>query len=69
MMLPPNPGVLDTLVRERQSRLRTATSGATANGTVASWRVRIGHALIAAGSTLSDERVERPAHPHAPARA
>jgi hypothetical protein len=62
MMLPSNPGVLDRLIRDRQEHLRTrpeqglrpARSGI---------RVRIGHALIAAGSTLSGERVEHTA-PH-----
>jgi hypothetical protein len=67
MMLPPNPGVLDALVRDRQARLQTTDAQAEAG--VAPWRVRIGHALIAAGSTLSGERVERPARPHAHARA
>ena len=68
MMLPPNPGVLDALVRDRQTKLRTPATRRPDRRVVA-LRVRIGHALIAAGSTLSGERVELPARPsalHAP---
>ncbi|MCV0403524.1 MAG: hypothetical protein K5924_07405 [Chloroflexi bacterium] len=60
MMLPPNPGVLDSLVRDRQNRItptRVAVEPARAV-----WRVRLGHVLIAAGSRLSGERAE--AHRH-----
>jgi hypothetical protein len=68
-MLPPNPDVLDTLVRDRQTRMRTSPGAQPAGTDVAGWRVRIGHALIVAGSNLSGERVERPArhsaHSHA----
>ena len=64
MMILPNPGVLDHLIRERQEKLRVTPheAEARANGGL---RIRIGHALIVAGSTLSGERVERPAHPSA----
>jgi hypothetical protein len=68
MMLPPNPGVLDTLIRDRQKQLRTPPTRSSTRPIVA-LRVRIGHAMIAAGSTLSGERVERPAPPSALSRA
>lgn len=64
MMILPNPGVLDHLIRERQEKLRTAPHEAEARAH-GGLRIRIGHALIAAGSTLSGERVERPARPSA----
>ena len=67
MMLPPNPDVLDTLIRDRQRELRTAET--LAPGIGAAVRIRIGHALIAAGSALSGERVERPARSSALSRA
>ena len=60
MMMLPNPGVLDHLIRERQQKLRTTS--ARSQGTARSGlRVRIGHALIVAGLTLSGERAEIPA--------
>lgn len=67
MMILPNPGVLDHLIRERQEKLRTThPAQAPARAGV---RVRIGHALIVAGITLSGERVEQPARPSALSRA
>ena len=60
----PNPGVLDDLIRERQERLRMTPQLAHAPAPVP-LRVRIGHALIAAGTSLSGERVERPGRPSA----
>jgi hypothetical protein len=66
MMLPPNPDVLDTLIRDRQSQLRTKAT--IAPGIGAAVRVRVGHALIAAGTALSGERVERPARRSAVSR-
>jgi len=68
MMLPPNPGVLDSLIRDRQTQLRTPPTTPSTRPTVA-LRVRVGHAMIAAGSMLSGERVERPAPPSALRRA
>jgi hypothetical protein len=68
-MLPSNPGVLDHLIRERQEKLRApaGTTNASVNRGV---RVRIGHALIAAGFALSGEKVEaRPARHSAHPRA
>jgi len=65
MMILPNPGVLDHLIRERQEKLRTTPQQAQARRRRAGMRVRIGHALIVAGSTLSGERVELPARPSA----
>ena len=64
MLNMPNPGVLDDLIRERQERLRMTPRQAQAPGPVA-LRIRIGHALIVAGITLSGERGERPARPSA----
>ena len=68
MMILPNPGVLDHLIRERQETLRMSPhrGSMAARGAL---RVRIGHALIVAGSTLSGERVELPARPSALQRA
>jgi hypothetical protein len=60
----PNPGVLDDLIRERQARLRM-TPRLGQDPARAPLRVRIGHALIVAGISLSGERVERPARPSA----
>jgi hypothetical protein len=68
MMLPPNPGVLDSLIRDRQAQLRTSPTRRPA-GTVAGLRVRIGRALIVAGTSLSGERAEQPASPPALSRA
>ena len=68
MMIQPNPGVLDQLIRERQEQLRTRPQQAQAPAR-AGLRVRIGHALIVAGVTLSGERVELPARPPALSRA
>jgi len=68
MMLPPDPGVLDSLIRDRQMKLRTSPARRSAPAGVA-WRVRIGHALIVAGTTLSGERVEQPARPPTLSRA
>jgi hypothetical protein len=57
MMMLATPGVLDTLVRDRQRRLRHRPHNpAAGRGPL---RVRIGHALIQAGANLSGERVER----------
>ena len=64
MLNMPNPGVLDDLIRERQERLRMTPRRGQAPARVA-LRVRIGHALIMAGTSLSGERVERPARPSA----
>jgi hypothetical protein len=60
----PPPGVLDGIIRVRQERLRMTPRRAQAQ-TPVTLRVRIGHALIAAGISLSGERVERPARPSA----
>ena len=67
MMNLPNPGVLDDLIRERQEQLREKPLRAQASARTP-MRVRIGHALIVAGSTLSGERVE-PVRPSAYSRA
>jgi hypothetical protein len=64
MMILPNPGVLDRLIRDRQKQLRTPAMFRPAKVRVG-LRVRIGHAMIVAGSTLSGERVERPVPPSA----
>jgi hypothetical protein len=62
MMILPNPGVLDQLIRERQGRLRGTAAQRSMPGP-RGLRLRVGRALIAAGSALSGERVEHPAHP------
>ena len=66
MVFTPNPAVLEYIVRDRQDQLRRSGQRETAGrvaGRGAGVRVAIGHALIAAGSTLSGARVEIPAHP------
>jgi len=63
MMLPPNPGDLDLMIRDRQEQLRI--SRPVGYAPIGGWRVRIGHALIAAGTTLSGEQAEQPARPSA----
>ncbi len=60
MMILPNPGVLDQLIRERQRGLRSTPARRSMPGRHG-LRFRVGHALIAAGSALSGERVEHPA--------
>jgi hypothetical protein len=63
MMILSNPSVLDHFHAERQRRLRpTPRRGTTPMSTNASLRVRVGRALIGAGTALSGERVE-PARP------
>jgi hypothetical protein len=61
-MIYPSPDVLSRLIQERQARLQAAVLPSQAFH--AGLRVRIGHALIAAGSTLSGERVELLGHHH-----
>ena len=68
MVFIPNPAVLEYLARDRQEQLRKAAPREHV-GHSAGVRVRIGHALIAAGSTLSGERVEIPARPSSLQRA
>jgi hypothetical protein len=58
-MIIPSPAVMDHLLQHRQRTLRFASSRADA-GSHGSLRVRIGHLLIAAGSSLSGEAVELP---------
>jgi len=62
MMIQPTPGVLDQLIRERQEQLRMRAPRAHTHRSGAV-RVRIGHALIAAGRALIGERAEAPARP------
>ena len=60
-MFTPSPGLWPALIEDRQHRLRGAFDAghpATRGGI----RVRLGHLLIAAGSTLSGERVDVGAH-------
>ena len=67
MMLPPDPGVLETLIRDRQNRNTLATNPAAHGGGAV--RVRIGHALIVAGSRLTGERMETPRRTSIPRHA
>jgi hypothetical protein len=59
-MMLPNPGVLDVMIRDRHTTLRGRCLENAAPSR-AGIRVRIGHALIAAGNTISGERLEQPA--------
>lgn len=56
-MFTPSPGLWPGLIEERQHRMRPAPRqrGSAVHSGV---RVRIGHLLIAAGSTISGDRVE-----------
>jgi hypothetical protein len=57
MMTLPSPDVLDELIQERQRALRRSQD-AGIDQRPSPMRVRIGHALIAAGAALSGERLE-----------
>jgi hypothetical protein len=66
-MIMPSPRLVDGLDRSRRDH-RAGTRPEAVQARVAGptpIRVRIGHALIAVGSTLSGERVEIPARPPA----
>lgn len=65
-MIMPSPRLVDGLDRSRRDRPgpRPEATRARAAGP-SPIRVRVGHALIVAGSTLSGERVELPARPPA----
>jgi len=56
MMILPSPNVLDRLIQDHNERLQHDDR---ATATVSPIRVRVGHALIAVGASLSGERVER----------
>ena len=65
MMILSNPSVLDHFHSERQRRLRPTPRRGAARRTTpthAGLRVRLGRALIGAGTAISGERVE-PARP------
>lgn len=62
-MIMPNPVILSGLVQEREQRFTGREPRQEAAPGVL--RVRIGHALIAAGTMVSGERVELPARPPA----
>jgi hypothetical protein len=59
-MFMPSPGLWPEIIADRQDRMRSAARPrkATRPGSL---RVRAGHLLIAAGRSLSGERVEMPA--------
>ena len=59
MMMPPNPGDLDRMIRDHQERLQQPGPGPAAERRTSGLRVRIGHALIAAGYSLSGEQAEK----------
>jgi hypothetical protein len=61
MMLPMPPADLDLIVKERQASLRDGRRPASSSRIPV--RVRVGRALIAAGTALGGERAERPARP------
>ena len=68
MMILPGPGVLNVMIRDRQTKLRAKRQERALRARLAI-RIRVGHALIVAGSTLSGERAEQPACPPALSRA
>ena len=67
-MIMPNRVILSGLVKDRAQRLSGSREPRPqpAPGVL---RVRVGHALIAAGRIVSGERVELPARPPALSRA
>ena len=63
MMILPSPNVLDRLIQDHNERL-SHPDRANQMPPVSPIRVRVGHALITVGASLSGERVERrPARP------
>ena len=58
MLIMPNPSVLEHVHAERQRRLRPTPRLESTTPTHATLRVRIGHALIGAGTAISGERGE-----------
>jgi hypothetical protein len=64
----PSPAVLDRLIQDRQDQVRRMARHPQQPGRPG-LRVRIGLALIAAGSSLSGERVEMPARRRALSRS
>ena len=66
-MIYPSPAVLDRLIQDRHDRVRR-TVRHPMQPIRTGLRVRIGLALIAAGSSLSGERVEMPARRRALSR-
>jgi hypothetical protein len=70
MMIMPNPSVLEHFHTERQRRLRPTPHLRNTNQPAhAGIRVRVGRALIGAGTALAGERVERPVRPAAEPQA
>ena len=64
MMIMPNPSVLEQFHAERQRRFRpnpAVSMTAAAPGRLG-FRVRIGHALIGAGTAIAGERTESAGH-------
>lgn len=61
MMLPMQPEDLGPIIRDRQATMRDRRRPASASRIPV--RVRVGRALIAAGTALGGERAERPARP------
>jgi hypothetical protein len=61
MMLPMPPDDLTIIVKDRQASLRGRGRPASPSRTPV--RVRVGRALIAAGTALGGERAEQPARP------
>lgn len=66
-MIIPSPAVTDRMHEHRQRTLRMAPRRPTAVAR-GGLRVRIGHLLIAAGSSLSGDGAERAGHPTTIAR-
>jgi hypothetical protein len=63
MMILSSPSVLEHFHSERQRRMRRTPHPGNTTPTHANLRVRVGHALIGAGTAISGERVE-PARPN-----
>jgi hypothetical protein len=63
----PSPAVLDRLIQDRHDQVRRSARHPQRPSRMG-MRVRIGLALIAAGSSLSGERVEMPARRRALSR-
>jgi hypothetical protein len=61
-MFTPSPGLWPGLIEDRQHRLRAAAHPRRDVARISGARVRLGHLLIALGSSLSGERAEQPSN-------
>jgi hypothetical protein len=65
MTLNPNHVLMNAVAHERQARLRAAGAAPQRPGAALPMRVRVGRMLIAVGTSLSGDRLERARPSHA----